>query len=212
MTQLVKPKRGRPAKGSEDAAAVAFLESEVVRLSRAGHSFYAIDGMLGIRNADRIFHRAVEKGRRTTRETAYLVESERLDLLQTQAMAALAADGLDSLAERVAAILLESEESMEWESVPERVRAVIERSYADTYRAIPVALGVHDRRAKLEGLTHADRIADASLAVDQARVTIMASMLAESLEDAGLTPEQTAVAARGFAERMKALDSGHSGD
>lgn len=177
-----KPKRGRPKAGTDDAVAVAFMESEVIRLRRDEClSFPEIDARLHITNSDRIFRRAAEKVRAQSRDDAYALESLRLDALHRKAWGALEDDGLDPLAERVAKILAESYEIDEWDGVPERVRSMIERAYADTYRGIPVALGVHNARAKLDGLTHGDRIADARLELDQATVQVWAGALVTAL-------------------------------
>ena len=211
MTVTQRPKRGRPKAGSDDAAAVAFMESEVVRLVRdEGLSFYRCNQKLGISNSDRIFRRAVEKGRTRTREDAYLVESERLDALHEKAWRALSEQGLDGLAEQIAEILARDYDIGDGDpsdSVPARVRDVITAAYADTLRAVPVLLNVHDRRAKLDGLTHSDRIADAQLTLDQARVTMMATAFVGSLADEGLDAEaQKRIMAR-WAEGMAALES-----
>lgn len=183
---MTKPARGNP-KTPDQIAAVATMEAEVVRRAAEGQSFYRIERELGITNAGRIFKRVTGSMERS-RENAYTLESMRLDTLTEKAYDALATDGLDSLSYRVAEILTDRGE--DWEGVPERVKAVIEQAYADTYRGIPVALAVHDRRAKLDGLTHEARIADAHLALDQQTAAVWAGALVAALAPTALSVEE----------------------
>lgn len=190
MTETpTKPRRGRPKAGTDDAVAVAFMEGEVVRLAKEGKSFYAIDGMLGVTNSDRIFRRAVEKGRTRTREDAYAIESMRLDELAERAWQALDESALDGLAGRIAEILAEQHDigsGDDENEIPRRVRDVLTQAYSDTYRGIPVALKVHEQRAKLDGLTHGDRVADAQLQLDAAKIQLWGTWLAEALDVLGI--------------------------
>lgn len=205
MATMTKPKPGKPST-DEQRAAVAAMESEVVRRAVAGQSFYAIERELGITQASRVFKRAVGSLERS-REGSYLLESMRTEALHEKAWRTLEADGLDSLAHRVADILREADDAMEWETVPSAVQAVIERAYADTYRAIPVLLKVGERRDKLDGLTHADRVADAQLEVNQASLQLMAAALVGTLRDLGLSDEQQRQGVTIWAERAALSES-----
>lgn len=205
---VAKPRRGRPKAGTENANAVAAMEWEVVRRRVAGDTYVQINADLGITNSDRIFQRAAPKLRTQAREDAYALESARLDELHAKAWAALTDQGLDGLALRVAEILRDADDGMEWDGVPERVQTVIERAYSDTLKAVPVVLGVHDRRAKLDGLTHSDRIADAQLNLDATKLELMAVALVDTLESLGLTPEQKRLAVTTWGERMELLQDG----
>lgn len=207
-TQVAKPRRGRPKAGTENAENVAAMEWEVVRRRVAGMPFVAIDAELGITNANRIFSRAAPKLRTQAREDAYALESARLDALHQKAWRTLEDDGLDGLAQRVADILRDADDAMDWDGIPERVQAVIESAYTDTLKAIPVVLGVHDRRAKLDGLTHSDRIADATLQLHATEVQMMAGALVGTLADIGLTVDQQRQAVTAWGERVAALVGG----
>lgn len=199
----VKPGRGNP-KTPEQIAAVAAMEQEVVTRAANGQSFYRIERELGITNAGRIFKRVTASMERS-RENAYALESMRLDTLTEKAHEALAADGLEHLAERLADLL--SGADMDDEGLPDRIRNVITRAYADTYKAIPVALQVHDRRVRLDGLDHAARIADGNLAVAQAQVQMMGVALGDSLGLLDVEPEQKAAVIAAFVARMKTTDT-----
>jgi hypothetical protein len=169
-----RPRRGRPKAGTDDAVAVAYMEAEVIRLSQAGHSFYAINGQLGITNADRIFRRAVEKGRTRTREDAYALESLRLEGLWALAWEKLESDALPNLADRVI-------EMCDGGADPDVIRLAITTAFTDTWRGVGVAAGIHEKRSKLDGLGHDARIADARLELDQATVQIWATALVSAL-------------------------------
>lgn len=202
---VARPKRGRPKQGTEQATAVALTEAEVVRLRVKGRSFPAIDAELGITNSDRVFATAARKLPARSREEAYALESARLDALHEKAWATLDDEWLEALAVRVAALIEDPD-------VDDRyVRHVIGSAYADTLRAVPVVLKVGERRDKLDGLTHADRVADARLDLDRTILDGMAVALAESLgllEDVPLEAKRAVL--RSFAERMKAFDTGES--
>lgn len=200
-----RPKRGRPKKGGDDEVAVAFIEAEVVNRRTAGETFPHIEAALGITNADRIFRRAAAKMREQSRADAYALESARLDALHAKAWAALTDDGLDSLADRIAERMCSGDQGDTWE--PSDIRAMIERAYADTLRAVPVVLGVHDRAAKLHGLNHSDRIADAQLELDAARVRMWGAAFAEALALLDVPEEDKRAVVVRWGELVQAEDS-----
>lgn len=189
VTTTEKPGKGKPQTQAQKAAVLA-MEAEVVdRYAVRGQSFYRIERELGITHADRVYKRAMSVRPVQQRTEAYEVQRQRLDALHEKAWEALEADGLDSLAIRVTEMIREHDPEDGESALSERVRSVIERAYADTYKGIPVALGVHDRFVKLDGLDHAARIADANLALDMARVQMFGTALATVLAEAGLDAE-----------------------
>lgn len=196
---MTKPARGNP-KTPDQIAAVATMEAEVVRRGVAGQSFYAIERELGITNAARIFKRATATMERT-RENSTAIVAAQLDDLTARAWEKLDADSLDGLARRIAEYLHDFGD----EADAQAIRGMIAGAYGDVFKGITAAAGIIDRRTKLEGLNHADRVADARLEVDRGLVEVMAVGLAESL---GLldevTPERKREVLRDFAERMKA--------
>lgn len=200
---MTKPGKGRPSTDAQKAAVIALEQEVVQRHAVQGQSFYRINADLGISDAGRVYRRAMDQRPARVREDAYRIQAERLERLYEQAAEAIDRDGLDPLAHRVAEIIEDGACGGEWEAIPERVRNTIERAYADTYRGIPVALGVIDRATKLDGLNHADRIADASLVLDQAKVQLMAGTLVEVLREGGMTPEQQRTAVTRWAELMQ---------
>jgi hypothetical protein len=202
-----KPGKGRPTTEADKAAVLAMEQDVVHRHAVQGHSFYRIEQDLGITHADRIYKRAMSVRPVQQRAEAYEVQRQRLDALHEKAWTALEGDGLDSLAYRVAEILHEGFETSDWDDVPLNVRATIERAYADTYRGIPVALGVHDRFVKLDGLDHAARIADAHLALDQAKIQVWAAALADSLGLLDATTEQKKAVVTRFGELLEASET-----
>lgn len=161
-------KGGRPKKGSHEAARVALIEADVVKRRIAGESFYSIDKNLGITNSDRVFHRAAEKMRHSSREDAYALELARLDQL-TETFHGVAVEHAD-------------------------------------VKAAGVALGVHDRRAKLQGLNHSDRVADEQLRINGAMVQLQAAALVGALDVLpDLTPEQKRAVVMAYGQRVQAL-------
>lgn len=199
-TSLDKPKRGRPKAGSDDAVAVAYMEAEVVRLAQAGRSFYAIDGELGITNSDRIFRRAVDKGRTRTREDAYALESLRLEGLWAIAWEKLQSDALPNLADRIVDMCEGGDVDAD------TIRRAIESAFDSTWRGLPVAAALHEKRSKLDGLGHADRVADAQLQINVAQVQLWAGLLVQALDVLNTDPADKVL----VLERMRELSETHA--
>lgn len=174
---MPKPGKGRPKTEAQKAEVLALEQEVVKRHAVAGQSFYRIDRDLGITNSHRIYKRAMEFRPVVERAAAAQVQRARLDALHEKAWEALSNDGLDTLAERVAAYMHDYGD----EADAQAIRAMIGSAYADTYKAVPVALQVHDRFVKLDGLDHAARVADAGLAIEAAKLRIMADVLAKAL-------------------------------
>lgn len=188
MTTLDKPRKGKPQTEAQKAAVIA-MESDVVhRHAVRGHTFYRIERDLGITHAKRIYERAMSARPLVQREDAHRIQQERLNALHEKAWEALSEDGLESLWERLRSLLSDME-AQGSQIDAGTIMDTVQRAYADTYKAVPVALAVHDRVVKLDGLDHGARIADASLALDQARVQLMAVALVGVLQDLGLSAE-----------------------
>lgn len=73
-------------------------------------------------------------------------------------------------------------------------------------RAVEVALKVLERRARLKGLDHADAMNSRLVEIEQAKVTLMASALVDSLRAAGLSPEQQESVTSTFLQRLRAAE------
>lgn len=174
---MPKPAKGRPKTEAQKAEVLALEQEVVKRHAVAGHSFYRIDRDLGITNSHRIYKRAMEVRPVVERAAAAQIQRARLDALHEKAWEALSNDGLDTLAERIAGYMHDYGDEADVQSI----RAMIGDAYADTYKAVPVALQVHDRFVKLEGLDHAARVADAGLAIEQAKLQLMAGCLVKAL-------------------------------
>lgn len=182
---MPKPRRGRPSTEA-DQAAIINNENEVVhRHAILGHSFYRIEKDLGITNAERVYKRAMTERPQREREEAARVQALRLEALNQKAWEALQADGLDSLAERVATYMHEYGD----EADVQAIRAMIGDAYVDTYRGIPVALKVQEQIGKHYGTDHASRVADAQLELDVAKVRLWGAALADALSLLDVTTE-----------------------
>lgn len=176
-----KPGKGKPQTEAQKAAVLAMEQEVVERHAVRGHSFYRIEQDLGITHADRIYKRAMSVRPVRQREEAYATLQARNELLWAEAQAALERDGLGSLATRIAEMVREYDPEDDQSTLLQRVETTIGKAYADTYRGIPVAGQVLDRMAKHEGLNHADRVADAQLVIDAAKVQVMAGALVQAL-------------------------------
>lgn len=198
---MAKPGKGKPQTPAQRAAVLAMEQEVIERHAVRGQSFYRIDAELGITNSNRIYKRAMEERPMVQRAEAAEIQRARLDALHEKAWEALTDDGLDRLAERIAAHMEDPEADAQ------AIRAMISGAYADTYKAVPVALQVHDRFVKLDGLDHAARVADAGLEIEQAKLRLIAGGLFRALgllDDLGVTADQKREV---VAELERALES-----
>lgn len=68
-------------------------------------------------------------------------------------------------------------------------------------------LKLEERRAKLLGLDHSDKVAEARLAIEAAKLDMLASALAKALDDAGVNPEIRASIAEALDARLAELET-----
>lgn len=207
-TTVDKPGRGKPQTEAQRLAVLAMENDVVHRYAVQGHSFYRIEKDLGITHADRIYKRAMSVRPVQQRTEAYEVQRKRLDALHAKAWEALESDGLAGLTERVVEMVLAHDgDEGNLDTLLTRIRSTIEKAYADTYKAVPVALQVHDRFVKLDGLDHAARVADASLAIEEAKLRLIAGGLFRALgilDPLGVTDDHKRAV---VAELERALES-----
>lgn len=202
MTTIAKPTKGKPQTPAQKAAVLTMEREVVQRHAIQGHSFYRIEQDLDITNADRIYKRAMEQRPVQERSEAYRIQQERLNALHEKSWQAIAEDGLDSLWDRLRSLLIDlAETGADIDAMT--IMDTIQRAYADTYKGIPVALAVHDRFVKLDGLDHAARVADARLELDRTQVALMAAALVDTLADYGLTVEQQREAVTSWGQRLE---------
>lgn len=201
---MTKPKQGKPQTEAQRLA-VLEMEREVVRrYGINGESFYSIEKTLGITHADRIYKRAMSQRPMQERDEAARTHAMRYEALYAQAWRATVDNGLEGLAERIAAILCDNEDADPGSDViPDRVRRVIESAYADTLRGVQASAGVLEKAVKLHGTDHGSRVADAQLQINAAQVQVWGSLLVQALD----VLDTDADGKRRVLERMRELSA-----